>query len=168
MANLIKDYGDVSEITGVLSEYAKSFTFENAVSSSFLTASMERYGWNGEIVDLDEVNFSLGEYYYRFQEIQDTKNRAEELLKSHESKLSTAQKSELRSVADNSLGILSDITKAARNCRDTGDCVLASTFEIPQVVWPLLFSAREPRCARLDDDMRPTSKGPSRWGEFFL
>lgn len=138
LANLIKDYGDLSEITAVLSEYAKSFTFENAVSSSFLTASMERYGWNGEIVDLDEVNFSLGEYYYRFQEIQDTKSRAEELLKSHESKLSAAQKAELRSVADNSLGILSDITKAARNCRDTGDCVLASTFEIPRIVWPLL------------------------------
>lgn len=159
LAPLITDYGDLSQITSILKQYATSLNFENAVSSSYLTASMERYGWDGTSLDLDEVNFMIGEYYFKFQEIQEVKTKAEELLRSSSSDLSTPQKDELRGIADDALRTLSEITKAAKECRETGNCRSATDFTVPSIVFPVLSPIGKLGMASSTVTCEPVPKG---------
>lgn len=159
LAPLITNYGNLSQITDVLKQYATTLNFENAVSSSYLTASMERYGWDGTSLDLDEVNFMIGEYYFKFQEIEEVKSKAEELIQGKSSELSTSQKNELRTIADGALRALTDITKAAKACRETGNCRSAADFAVPSIVFPVLSPIGKLGMASSTVTCEPVPKG---------
>lgn len=137
---LITDYGDLTKISTVLRKYVEATNASNALTVSYTTTKMSRYGWKGSLLETSLIDQTLADYYIFYQDVKQIKDRATTIVRSESDDhgyYSLAEIAKMRDVERESDTILRSIIDTARKCKHSeADCITASNFTRPSVVWP--------------------------------
>ena len=138
---LMTQSDDLNHIQSILSEYVKTMGADNAAPLSYVSGSMEVFGWKGShdphIQQRDRV---LSQIYYRYKEGETTVNRINDVLAVFDTPLwsymSDNQYSTYVRQRDEYEGYLTLLTNAADNCYYDDQCSVPQST-ISRVKWPI-------------------------------
>lgn len=141
LSGLMTQGDDLNKVQSILADYVGTLSSDNAAPLSYVSGSMEVFGWKGKhdpnIQQRDRV---LSQIYYRYKETNSAVNRINDVLASFDtplwSYLSDTDYNTYLKQRDDSEGYLSDLTQAADNCYYDDKCGVPAS-SLSRVKWPI-------------------------------